>query len=359
MTGLLDEGGPVWRQRLVATLNQRMASGAWRDALSLRVSSADGDVWCETFARAALARDLRRPDGIPFRIASVTKVHVAAAILRLVEDGRLRTDAAIGGCLTLDSAQALRAGGYDVDRVTVEQLMRHTSGLTDHCACDAFIAQLLAQPGHRWTRLEQVRTAMALPGPLSPPGQTFAYSDTGYVLLGEIVEQLSGEALPLALSRLLSFDAIDLRHTWFDGLEPAPVGLGAYAPQYMDDVDALIFDPSFDLFGGGGLVSTLADLDTFFRALFGGRVFARATTLADRFAATTTPCGFGGYAHNGLAFRFTVKGLDCWCHTGFWGVIAAYFPELGLVLTATFNRSRRDGCYGADELLDDFAACVA
>ena len=359
MTNRLNDHGPAWRQRLEAALRQRMVSEGWRDALSLRVSTEDGDAWCQTMARTPPAPDPRSPDRVPFRIASVTKVPVAAAILRLVEDGRLRTDAAIGGCLSPATVQALRAGGYDIDRITVAHLMRHTSGLTDHCSCDAFIDQLLKQPDHRWTRLEQVQIAMALPGPLSLPGQAFAYSDTGYILLGEIVEQASGEGLPQALRRLLSFDAIGLRHTGFDGVDALPVALGLHAPQFMDDVDARSFDPSFDLFGGGGLVSTLADLDTFFRALFDGRVFAHASTLEGLFAAATTPCGFGGYAHNGLAFRFRASGLDCWCHTGFWGVIAAYFPEPGLMLTASFNRSRRDGCFGVDELLNDFAASVA
>lgn len=359
MTSALGEGGPVWRQRLVAALRQRTASNAWRDTLSLRVSTGDGHAWCETIARAPLANDPRSPDRIPFRIASVSKVHVAAAIHRLVEDARLRTDACVGGCLAPGTVQALRTGGYDTDRITVEHLMRHTSGLTDHCACDAFIGQLLADPSRRWTRLEQVQIAMALPGPQSPPGQAFAYSDTGYILLGEIVELATGETLAQALRRLLSFGSVGLKHTGFDGIDPLPVELGPYAPQFMDEVDALSFDPSFDLFGGGGLVSTLADLDTFFRALFDGHVFAHASTLAALYAAAVTPCGFGGYAHNGLAFRFRVSGLDCWCHTGFWGVLAAYFPERGLMLTATFNRSRRDGCYGADELLNDVAACLA
>lgn len=347
------------RQRLAASLQERMASDAWRDVLSLRVSTADGDVWCQTLARAEQPHDPRGPDCIPFRIASVTKVYVAVAILRLVEDGRLSVDASIRECLAPATTQALRAGGYDTDRITVEQLMRHTSGLTDHCACDAFVSHLIAQPSHRWTRIEQLQMALALPGPLSPPGQEFAYSDTGYILLGEIVERASDQALPHALRRLLSFDAIGLQHTWFDGLEPAPSGLGPYAPQFLDDVDALSFDPSFDLFGGGGLVSTLADLDRFYRAMFDGRVFAQASTLPGLFAAPTTPCDFGGYAHNGLAFRFRAAGLDCWCHTGFWGVLAAYFPERGQMLSATFNRSRRNGCYGADELLDDFAAAWA
>ena len=345
---------PDWMQRFDATLLRRMNSPGWRDSLTLYVTDDHGGAWSRNLAREGARTEPALTNTTPFRIASVTKVYVAAALVRLVETGGLKIASPVATWLTAPTLNALIGSGYDPQSITIDHLMRHVSGLRDHCSCDAFLDRLRSEPSHRWSRLEQVQVAMALGGAMCAPGETFNYSDTGYVLLGEILEQACGLSLAVALRRLLAFERLGLHRTWLDSIDPVPPDLPAYAPQFLQDIDANAFDASFDLFGGGGLVSTLTDLDRFFRALFDGRVFEQVDTLKRLLDAMRTPCGFDGFSHNGLLFQRSLAGLDCFGHTGFWGVIAACIPERGLVFSATFNRSRQDGAYEPDELLEDF-----
>ena len=108
----------------------------------------------------------------------------------------------------------------------------------------------------------------------------------------------------------LDFAALGLDHTWWEVLEPAPTGLPDRAHQYygrtFDNVD---LDASHDLYGGGGLVSTVGDVTRFFRALFDGRVFADPTTLD----AMTTVSDAGRAEGGALGlFRTEVGGEECW-----------------------------------------------
>ncbi len=201
-------------------------------------------------------------DDATFRIASNTKTFTAAAILRLVEQGSLRLDDPVGGLLGDGTRAALAGDGYDLGAITVRHLLQHTAGVFDHWGDPAYQRAVLDDPARRWTRLEQVRFAVDHGAPLAPPGQAFAYSDTGYLLLGEILERATGQRLGDAYRSLLRLDALGLGATWWEG-DPAPPAAGPRAHQYWSDVDTFGFDPSFDLFGAGGIVASAGDLARF------------------------------------------------------------------------------------------------
>ena len=120
---------------------------------------------------------LRASDG--YRIASITKTFTSAAILRLADRGSLTLRAPVARYLPVAYRQAaLRDGGYDTGRITVRMLLQHTAGLYDYAGTGAYLQALLADPGHRWSRLEQLRFAMANGEPVAPPGRSCSYSDT-------------------------------------------------------------------------------------------------------------------------------------------------------------------------------------
>src|SRR3954452_259873 len=127
-----------------------------------------------------------------FRIASVTKTFTAAAVLRLVESGRLGLDDPIAEHLDPATVRLLRDGGYDVASIRIRNLLQHTSGLYDYAGDPAFVTAVVSDPQHHWTRSEQVEFAMTHGRPLFPPGMGLAYSDTGYILLGEVLERTTG-----------------------------------------------------------------------------------------------------------------------------------------------------------------------
>src|SRR5205809_483841 len=172
----------------------------------------------------------------------------------------------------------LRGGGYAVDAIHVRNLLQHTSGLYDYADDHAFQAFVVSHPRHRWTRAEQIQFAMTHGKPLFPPGTDFHYSDTGYILLGEILERVTGQGLGAAYRSLLHFDRLGLGQTYLETLEPKPPHAAPRAHQYLGGIDTAGFDPSFDLYGGGGLVSTVRDLDRFHRALLTGQVHEKPAT---------------------------------------------------------------------------------
>src|SRR3954468_15731807 len=254
-----------------------------------------------------------------FRIASVTKTFTAASILRLVEQGRLGLDDPIAEHLAPATVALLRSGGYDPQAIHVRHLLMHTSGLYDYASDQKFVEYVLTHGRHHWTRAEQVRFAMTHGKPYAPPGTEFHYADTGYVLLGEIVERTTGQPLGSAFRRLLGYAKLGLTATYLESLEPRPQAALPRAHQYYQRIDATGFDPSFDLYGGGGLVSSVSDLGRFYRALLGGRVFEKASTLKTMLGNPNSrriaDLGMGIFS-NRIGGR---SGEDCWAHSGFWG----------------------------------------
>src|SRR4051812_15155215 len=141
-----------------------------------------------------------------FRIASVTKSFTAAATLRLVEDHRLGLDDPIDRHLSAETLAPLRAGGYDVHAITIRQLLSHRSGLAgDYAQLPDYVEFVVENPQHHWTRAEQVKFVTTRTRPLSAPGAEEHYSDTGYILLGEVLERVTGGTLAAPYPSLLRF----------------------------------------------------------------------------------------------------------------------------------------------------------
>jgi len=265
----------------------------------------------------------------------VTKTFTAAATLRLVEEGRVSLDAPIATYLDPTIVALLKRDGYDTDAIHVRHLLQHTSGLYDYASDSDYQAAVVGSPKHRWTREEQVGFAMDHGAPLFAPGTSFSYSDTGYVLLGQIIERVTGTGLADAYRTLLRFGSLGLSATYLETLECRPAHLSARAHQYLGRIDSWAFDPSFDLYGGGGLVSTVGDLTRFYRALAGGRVLEPktiATMLGRPDARTPDALGMG-------IFGEQVAGETCWSHSGFWGTQVAHCPRSGVTIAITVNQA--------------------
>lgn len=256
-----------------------------------------------------------------FRIASNTKTYVAAAILRLAEDGRLSLDDPLARHLSPERAALLAGDGYDIAAITLRQVLSHTAGLADHTGDDRYGDAIIAEPQHRWTRDEQVRRLVELFDPLGPPGSPFEYSDTGYVLLGGIVEDVTGRPLGPAVRRLLDFADLGLDATLWEQQEDAPAPAAPRAHQYIGDHDVTGWDASFDLFGGGGLIADVRDLGAFMRALLQGRVLHAEPSLA----AMT---GDGTAAYRLGLMCVDLDGHLALGHQGFWNTFAFHVPSL-------------------------------
>ncbi|MBP7339521.1 serine hydrolase [Niveispirillum sp.] len=280
----------------------------------------------------------------PFRVASVTKAFVAAAILRLEEEGKLSLSQPIKALIAPETAVLLRSGGYDPDRITVRHLMDHTSGLRDFFDDPAYEKTMLAQPKRRWARLEQIAIAMKVGPAYGAPGERFHYADTGYSLLGEVLERATGLAMGPALRSLLPYDGLGLYNTWLESLEPAPTGVKPRAHQYASGIDMTGADPSYDLYGGGGLVSTLGDLVRFFRGIFRGHVFRDPATLAAGLTLATAEAGEGYMlmARPALFAPEKVGPHACLGLGGYYGTLVVHCPAIDLTIGFNANTANPD-----------------
>lgn len=296
--------------------------------------------------------------GDEFRIASLTKTFVAAALIRLVEDRKLQLDQPISSLLTTSTRVQLEMAGYNTQKITVSHLLSHAAGLHDHSSAPEFYAAITADPTHQWTRFEQLALALQKP-PLGPPGKIRRYSDTGYVVLGEILEQKTGRPLSEVVPALLGFDAIGLRHTYWetavDGqLTKVPVNR---VHAYQDGADTAAINAGYDLLGGGGLVSTTSDLVTFYEALFTGDVFKTEQGVSLMITAVAKKGGSFAtrYAHG--IYRLPGTGAaTCWGHPGHWGLLAAscQTPKGRVTFAITINGAGQ----AADRMVDKAAKAI-
>jgi D-alanyl-D-alanine carboxypeptidase len=295
----------------------------------------------------------------PFRMASVGKTFTAATMLRLVETGRIGLDDPIGALLTPDTVALLEGDGYDLAMITVAHLLQHTAGLYDYAFGDGspFLTDALADRRRVWTRREQLELATSVGAPLWAPGDAFAYSDTGYVLLGEIIEVETGRPYADAMRDLLGFERLGLDHLWLEHGQAAPDDLLPMSRSFFGADEVSDLDFSLDAFGGGGLAGTTSDVARFFAALFDGEVFVDPSSLT---TMTTVPPTNAGQEEFGIllgdgghgVYRMTVAGQECWSHRGFLGTIAMACPDAATAVVVTTNTALTDPLPIATALLE-------
>lgn len=286
--------------------------------------------------------------GHPVRIASNTKTYVAATVLRLAESGRIDLDSGIGDLLPAEFSRLLESDGYDPSTITIRHLLTHTGGLYDHGDAEAYTDAIIADPTHHWTPTEQITALVEWGDKLDEPGRIYSYSDSGYILLGVIIEQITGRGLAAAVRELIGFDNLELNSTWWEIMEPAPKGSSARAHQFLGDLDVTDFVPYFDLYGGGGIATTMGDLARFYGAIFRGEVYSDPGTIEimlstlDGIEASPTA---NERAQPPGAYRMGVwvletEGFTTYHHTGFWGTLAVHVPDLDLTIAATGNQNQ-------------------
>lgn len=284
----------------------------------------------------------------PVRVASVTKTFTAAVVLQLVAEGRLALDDLMAAHLPaghrdlVPHLHVLDGVSYG-EQITVRQLLAHASGLFDYASAPAFFEAILADPGHVWTPREMLEGAAVWGTPSFPPGggYGYAYCDSGYVLLGLIIEHLDGRPLHDAY-RARVLDPLGLSATYLEGFE-AHRG-PAMAHPYQGAFDAAPIHGSAD-WAGGGLVADADDLAAFAQALVAGRVVAPPLLdemLDFRFRTLDPALHTPGYLGYGLGVDaresngYLLRG-----HRGHWGVLMHVDPVSGLTITGSVNQAER------------------
>ena len=284
----------------------------------------------------------------PYRIASVTKTFVAAAILKLHEQSKLSIDDPISQYISEIHLDILRKGGYDPDNILIKHCLNHTSGLFDYAMGNQTYTNIVTKnPKKRWTRTEQLQGAMDWGPKQGYPGEVYHYADTGYILLGEILELLNDSHLGDALRSILNYRKLGIEKLYLQSIEEQPQGLLSEVKRYTGKIDRTDWDNSIDLYGGGGLVGTSKDIAKFYYALFNNLVFDKKETLQLMLAKATygehfdpTDDGVKDY-HYGV-YSYKVYGVESFLHSGFWGTHVAYIPEYKASVAFNFTSGRNE-----------------
>jgi D-alanyl-D-alanine carboxypeptidase len=214
---------------------------------------------------------------VPWGIGSVTKTFVAVVVLRLADEGRIDLDAGINAFVP-DLAGA--------DKITPRQLLQHTSGLNEYLNDPA--VQTDAQ--RAWTPAELIAVAESL-GRVGEPGGAHHYANTNYIVLGEIIERVTGRSVADEV-RARIVEPLGLSHTSFIN--------GDEAPGYTVVDGSFVVPPPWDPSVGGAagaMQSTNRDLLLFTEALIDGTLLSPESQAAMRAFAPGEDYSNYGIAH--------------------------------------------------------------
>jgi D-alanyl-D-alanine carboxypeptidase len=304
---------PVVAQSLQSRLDTtRAALGV--PGVSVAIVWDDGLTWTGVSGNADVAAHRRVTPATGFSLASISKTFTAAVVLELIAEGHFGLDAPV--------APLLPEYGLD-HRITIRMLLDHTSGLPDFFTTQK-ADTALAKRDVVWT------AAMSwsfVPKYHRTPGSAYLYSNTNYVLLGELIRKVTGNAPSVEIRRRL-LDPLGLDHTWYQQdeapLAPLPA---AYMIRWFSGVPVPIevapagpvvpFRSVVTAAGAaGGMAATALDTARWIGALIGGRVLPpamlnamvddQATTLALNAPAsyglgisTVNMAGYPGLGHSG------------------------------------------------------------
>ena len=272
-----------------------------------------------------------------FRIGSVTKTFVAAAVLRLVQEDKVELDEPAARHISMLPAEW---------NVTIRHLLAHRSGVPEYNEVPAFVETIGADLGHP-IATERILELVLPDKPSFRPGARFQYSGTNYLLLGLLVEQVEGKPLADVLhARFLL--PLQLHATALPGPRASVPGMASgystrWAHLFDEDVVATSHVPQEAIasaaWAEGGMVSDARDLLQWAGALFGGDVLS--PTLRDAMihdGAETSPYGLGAY-------RMTTPSGPAVGHGGvFFGYQAElrYFPQTGTAVVVLTNTDNAD-----------------
>jgi D-alanyl-D-alanine carboxypeptidase len=269
-----------------------------------------------------------RPESV-FRIGSATKQFTAAGLLTLVEAGKVRLDD------PLSKYVPDFPGG---DRITVLQLLNHTSGLGDYIGLPGF----REGGSRRDMTTAEIIDLFKNEKPAFAPGSNWAYSNAGYVLVGAVIEAASGMPWHVYLDQVF-FKPLGMRHTGY-GHDPKFAGQQVQGFSYHGEAVVPMFAMSMTQpHAAGALVSNVDDLLKWNRALHEVRLLKSATynrmiTPVGAAAASGVRYGFG-------VFNDTVRGRPELWHGGrIFGFIASlsYLPGPDITVVVLENDDIHD-----------------
>lgn len=284
----------------------------------------------------------------PFYTASITKIFTAAAIGILKEQQLLNFEDKIAQFLSEKLMADLHVfDGKDYSKhITIAHLLQHTSGLPDYFTDKTndgspnIINQLLINPDKSWSPIEMIQFSKDKMSPQFIPGQGYHYTDTEYVLLALIIENVSGLTLD-QFFKLYFFKPLNMNSSYIN-LKSTAINISFpiskfYASEFeLSSLKSLSAD-----WGGGGLVSTTKDLISFLKALNEDKIVNKETRLTMQNWVDETMGMHYGFGIRQVSFgelTNTKTNLQIIGHNGSTGSFLWYCPQLDTYLSGTLNQ---------------------
>jgi CubicO group peptidase (beta-lactamase class C family) len=220
-----------------------------------------------------------------FRLGSITKQFTATLIMQLVEQGRIKLDGKL--------SDYLPEYRKDVgEKVTVHQLLNHTSGIPSYTGLPGFLSEISRDP---YTVSDFIKKYTSNDLEFEP-GSKFAYNNSGYFLLGAIIEKVTGKTYEQALKENI-LDPLGMKNTGYDHYDTI---LKNRAAGYQKTADGYINAPYLDMslpYAAGSMYSTVEDLYLWDQALYTDKVIS-AQSKDTMFKPNLSDYGYGWVVRN-------------------------------------------------------------
>ncbi|MFW5935000.1 MAG: serine hydrolase [Halolamina sp.] len=251
--------------REVARLCRRVVRDECLPGLSVAVTDADGTVYADGFGSRDLAGNRPATPGTLYGIASCTKSVAGVAILQLVESGICELDDPISASVPVE---------FDEPEPTIHHLLTHSSGLPSLGVSETLLARRLRlpDPGIPMGDVDDFYAHVNAAGDerVDPPGERFAYCNTGYALLGEAVESLTGKPFDEYVESHV-FEPLGMARSTFDDHEFSMAD--DHMTQYRQTDDGLMASslPTRDIGQAtGGILAPVSELASYLRLHLNG-----------------------------------------------------------------------------------------
>ena len=276
------------------------------------VTDAKGESAGVAVGKGSLETGQAPPMDGEVRIGSNTKAFVAVVVMQMVQEGKVGLDEPIETYLP----GLIRGEGIDGSKITVRQLLQHTSGLPEYTDTTPGRSDIFQIKDHYIPPRDLLDTALGKPAQFEP-GAQWKYTNTNYLVLGMLVERVSqrpvGEQIDERIVKKLG-----LSHTYFPapgeekirGTHPRGYHLSAEGKlKDMTDLDTSL------AWAAGGMVSTPSELNTFFQAVLDGRLLTQASIDEMKNGAVDASSHLG----SGTVYGLGLIGTPLSCGGTSWG----------------------------------------
>ncbi|WP_189920222.1 serine hydrolase domain-containing protein [Kitasatospora xanthocidica] len=305
------------------TAIQRVLSQNGVPGISVGIITPSG-TYQKSFGVADRTTNAPMDPGMYSRIGSESKTYTATAVLRLVDQGKVKLD---------DPISTYVDGVPGGDGITVRQLGEMRSGLFPYSSDQDFANTLIGDPNHVFTPDQLLAYGYKHPA-VFPPGTKYQYNNSNYILLGKLIEKVGGQSAGDVLKDQV-FTPASLGKTSFatdSSLpDPHPHGYTNQTPTGSVE-DATNWNPSW-AWTAGAVVTTLADLESWAKTMATGAIISPATQ-AERMKLLPTPdpgvtYGFGVFNNSGwIGHNGSMPGYES---------VAVYMPDAQATMVLLLN----------------------